>query len=82
MSAHPKDPIMRPREGGLQRTMREEAWGVWVTSACDRDSDDGWLWVNGRPWTGSEAEAIARAETLSHDEARARFGHEARKVHS
>jgi predicted HAD superfamily Cof-like phosphohydrolase len=65
---------------------KPERWGVWVSSDCDRDSDDGWI-SNGLravgsrkgPWLGTETEARAYAEELSKEPGRARFGHEARK---
>jgi hypothetical protein len=56
-------------------------WGVWVTSSCDRDDKDGWMWGGSRPWRGSETDARAWAEELSRMGDRQRFAHEPRPVH-
>lgn len=60
--------------------MAEQLWGVWVTSSCDRDSDDGWMHGGDRPWRGTEEDARAWAAELSRMVDRQRFGHEARPV--
>lgn len=55
-------------------------WGVWITSTCDRDSDDGWLHDSTmrKPFTGTEDQARAYAMEMAALEGRSRFGHEAR----
>ena len=64
-----------------QPSRREPLWGVWVSSTCDRDSDDGWLHdLNLRePWTGTEEQAKAHAAKLG-ALWRQRYGHEARPM--
>ena len=64
----------------VAKKMAEQLWGIWVTSSCDRDSDDGWLHDSTmrKPWTSNEAHAKAYAAKLATVVHRSRFGHEAR----
>ena len=62
----------------MSNEMRQ--WGVWVSSSCDRDSDDGWMCGGMVPWRGSEEDARAWANELSRMDDRARFRYEPREV--